>query len=333
MDSLSSESITSASVFRLVADDLTEVERRLKLEALSNLRLVDQINRYLHDSGGKRLRPTLLLLASKLSDGPREAALQLGVVVELIHVATLVHDDIIDNASVRRGRTSINARWGNDVTVLFGDWLYMTAFWIALQERNLVLLDVLIDITRKMVEGELLQLQLRYRLNVSSEDYFKVCWHKTAHLFSGCARLGAIVSPQAGTEIEEALGGFGRSLGMAFQLVDDLLDYTASESTLGKPVLKDLEEGNVTLPIIQLMAKVNPEERGFLESMVQDRSFTPENKARVVDLIGRYGTLDDLRTKAVEYADEARRFLEAIPPSTYKDALAELPGLILNRQS
>ncbi len=332
MDSLSSESITSASVFRLVADDLVEVERRLKLEALSNLRLVDQINRYLHDSGGKRLRPTLLLLASKLCDGPREGALQLGVVVELIHVATLVHDDIIDNASMRRGRTSINARWGNDVTVLFGDWLYMTAFWIALQERKLVLLDVLIDITRKMVEGELLQLQLRYRLNVSTDDYYKVCWHKTAHLFSGCARLGAIVS-ESGAEIEQALGGFGRSLGMAFQLVDDLLDYTASESILGKPVLKDLEEGNVTLPIIQLMAKAGPEERSFLESMVRERAFTPENKARVVDLISHYGTLGDLRTKAIEYADEARRSLQAIPPSTYKDALAELPDLILNRQS
>ena len=332
MDSLSNELITSASVFRLVADDLAEVESRLKLEALSSLSQVDQINRYLHDSGGKRLRPTLLLLASKLCGNNREAALQLGVVVELIHVATLVHDDIIDNASMRRGRTSINARWGNDVTVLFGDWLYMTAFWIALQERNLALLDVLIDITRKMVEGELLQLQLRYRLDVSTEDYYKVCWYKTAHLFSGCGRLGALAS-EAEPEVERALGGFGRALGMAFQLVDDLLDYTSSESTLGKPVLKDLEEGSVTLPIIQLMAKANPREREFLESLVRDRCFTPENKAEVVELVRRYATLDDVRSKAVEFAEEARRFLVDLPPSPYKSALAELPDLILNRQS
>jgi octaprenyl-diphosphate synthase len=329
MRTVSRASPDSTHIFRLVEEELCEVEIRLKSEATSSLPLVDEINRYLHESGGKRLRPALLLLSSKLCGAPAESSLQLGVVVELIHVATLVHDDIIDNASVRRGRTSINARWGNEVTVLFGDWLYMTAFWIALKERNFRILDILIDITRKMVEGELLQLERNHRLDISLDDYLAICWHKTAHLFSGCSRLGAIL---ATSNLEDRLARFGRSLGMAFQLTDDLLDYTSDETILGKPVLKDLEEGNVTLPIIMLLKKARAPERSFVESVVRTKAFTPENKGEIIDLVCRYGTLDDLRDLAIQYADEARESLGDLPESAYRDALLELPDLIVNRE-
>lgn len=323
--------LSGAQIFQLVQDDLEEVERRLKLEALAKHPLISEINHYLHDSGGKRLRPALLLLAAKLCGAPREAALQLGVVVELIHVATLVHDDIIDEAELRRGRPSVNAKWGNEITVLFGDWLYMTAFWVALQERRFEILDVLIDITRKMVEGELLQLERNHRLDTTLEEYFKICWHKTAYLFSGCARLGALIGDQP-EEVVERLASFGRALGMAFQVTDDLLDYTADEAVLGKPVLKDLEEGNVTLPVIELMRRADPEDREFLRRIVEAQEFSPENKRRVVKMVRESGALEYARRIAERFAQEAREQLSGLSDSCYLLAMRELPHLIVARE-
>lgn len=330
MSTASNPSLTTAQIFRLIEPELSEVEVRLKSEAMSSLRLVDEMNQYLHDAGGKRLRPGLLLLAAKMCGAPSASSIRLGVVVELIHVATLVHDDIIDNSNVRRGRASVNARWGNEVTVLFGDWLYMTAFWVALKEQNFRILDILIDITRTMVEGELLQLERSHRLDTNADEYLKICWHKTAHLFSGCGRLAAILGglePAA----EERMAEFGRALGMAFQLIDDLLDFTSDQSVLGKPVLKDLEEGNVTLPIIRLVERAQPAERRLLSSIVESRSFTSENKSRILDMVGRYDTLGDLRGLARRFAEQARTALDTLPQSVYRDALLELPELVLTR--
>ncbi len=323
--------VASPLGFRLIADELVEVERRLELEALANLPIVNEINCYLHRSGGKRLRPALVLLTSRLCGAPMEPAIQMGVVVELVHVATLVHDDIIDNSVVRRGKPSINSKWGNEITVLFGDWLYMTAFWMALQERKFRILDVLIDLTRKMVEGELLQLEYNYRLDTSINDYLSICWHKTAHLFSACGRFAAIlgnVSPRS----EEQLAKFGRTLGMAFQLIDDLLDYTADASVLGKPVLKDLEEGNVTFPVICLMQRATPEERAFVREVVESRAFSMENKAEIVRLTERHGALDELRELAHNYAREAGSCLASFAESEYREALLELPDLVITRE-
>lgn len=317
-------------IFRLVEPELAEVEVRLKSEAISTLALVEEMNQYLHEAGGKRLRPGLLLLAARLCDASAESAIRLGVVVELIHVATLVHDDIIDNSTVRRGRASVNARWGNEVTVLFGDWLYMTAFWLALKEQNFRILDCLIDITRTMVEGELLQLQRNYRLDTTAEQYLKICWHKTAHLFSGCGRLAAMVG-RCDPSVEQSLAAFGRALGMSFQLIDDLLDYTADPAVLGKPVLKDLEEGNVTLPVIRLLEKASPVECEFVRSVVESGEFTLENKARILDLIDRHATLSDLRSLAQRYAGEASEALTSLPDSVYREALLDLPELVLTR--
>lgn len=318
-------------VFKLVEPELQRVEDRLKSEATSNLGLITRMNEYLHNSGGKRLRPSLLLLLSKLCRLEGDASIQLGVVVELIHVATLVHDDIIDHSAVRRGRTSLNAKWGDEKTVLFGDWLYMTAFWLALQERNFRILDVLIDITRTMVEGELLQLEYNNRLDISSEDHLSICWRKTAHLFSGCGRLPAILA-NADSNTEERLASYGRSVGMAFQLVDDLLDYTADEEVLGKPVLKDLEEGKVTLPIIYLIERAAPTERRQVQQIVESREFSDENKHQIIELVRKYDTLQDLQTLADEYAGQAQTMLADFPDSIYRDALLEIPRIVVRRR-
>lgn len=323
--------LTPGAILQLVDSDLKRVEECLKTRVRSAVPIVEDVNRYLHNSGGKRLRPALLLLSSKLCEYEAEAAIQLAVVVELIHVATLVHDDIIDDATVRRGRPSVNAKWGNQVTVLMGDWLYMTSFSLALRLRDFRILDLLIEVTRKMVEGELLQMEMNGRLDVTAEDQLEICRNKTAYLFSGCGRLGAMLG-NAGPEKEEQLAHFGRSLGMAFQLTDDLLDYTASQQTLGKPVLKDLQEGKVTLPIIYLMDRASGKEREFMLRVVKERQFTAENKNRIIDLVRSYGTLREVEQLARDYAQQAQEALSGFPDSVYRDALRRLPELVINRK-
>lgn len=323
--------LTPKDVFRLVESDLEEVERRLRGEAQSSLSLVNDINRYLHDSGGKRLRPAILLLTSKLCGLNGDPVILLGAVVELIHVATLVHDDIIDNSRVRRGQPSVNAKWGSEITVLMGDWLYMTSFHVALQQRDFRILDVLISITRQMVEGELMQLEHNGRLDITEEEQLEICLRKTACLFSGCGRMSGIMA-KLDPEREEKLSLYGRSLGLAFQLVDDLLDYTGQTSVLGKPALKDLEEGKVTLPIIFLMRKAKSSERDFVGEVVESQDFSKRNKREILRLINAYDTLAEVRAIAERYASEAKQCLADFPDSIYREALLSVPELVLSRR-
>ena len=323
--------LTPKDVFRLVESDLEEVERRLRGEAHSVLSLVNDINRYLHDSGGKRLRPAVLLLTSKLCGLKGDPVILLGAVVELIHVATLVHDDIIDNSKVRRGQPSVNAKWGSEITVLMGDWLYMTSFQVALQQRDFRILDVLISITRQMVEGELMQLEYNGRLDITEEEQLEICLRKTACLFSGCGRMSGILA-RLDPEREEKLSHYGKSLGMAFQLVDDLLDYTGQTTVLGKPVLKDLEEGKVTLPIIFLMRQAKSSERDFVRGVVESQDFSRQNKREILRLINAYDTLAEVRTIAEKYASEAKQCIVDFPDSVYREALLSVPELVINRR-
>ena len=204
---------------------------------------------YLLGSGGKRLRPALLLLTAGYAGYSGPSAIRLGASVELIHSATLIHDDVIDGADTRRGQPSANSRWGNHRSVLAGDWLYMQSFQMALAERNFKVLDILIDLTQSMVEGEVVQLSTLGRMDLREEEVIELAARKTACLFSGCARLGAVLG-RVSDEEEQRLADYGRYAGVAFQLVDDLLDFTASPTQLGKPVLSDLKEGKVTLPLV-----------------------------------------------------------------------------------
>ena len=323
--------LTPKDVFRLVESDLEDVERRLRTEAQFSLSLVNDINRYLHDSGGKRLRPAVLLLTSKLCGLKGDPVIVLGAVVELIHVATLVHDDIIDNSQVRRGHPSVNAKWGSEITVLMGDWLYMTSFHVALQQRDFRILDVLISITRQMVEGELMQLEHNGRLDITEEEQLEICLRKTACLFSGCGRMSAILA-RLDPEREEQLSRYGRSLGMAFQLADDLLDYTGKATVLGKPVLKDLEEGKVTLPIIFLMQQANSSEKDFIRGVVESQDFSKQNKREILRLINAYDSIAKARSIAEKYAAEAQQSLADFPDSIYREALLSIPELVISRR-
>jgi octaprenyl-diphosphate synthase len=321
---------TPQDVFQIVAADLAGVEDEINLRARSAVPLVDEIARYLHAGGGKRLRPALLLLSSRLCGFEGRAAVELGAVVELIHVATLVHDDIIDNASVRRGRPSVNARWDNSVTVLMGDWLYMTSFQTASGLRDFRILDLLSEVTREMIEGELMQLEQAGRLDTSVSKQLDIASRKTACLFAGCGRLGAILAG-TGNEQEESLHNYGRAVGLAFQLTDDLLDYSSRQDVLGKPVLKDLEEGKVTLPLVFALQKAGPQDRQFLQRVVRNGELSPSDKQQVLELVGAHGALEDVRRLARQFSSEAKACLTAFPDSPYRQALAKVPDFVTNR--
>src|SRR3954470_4258630 len=289
------QALTAREIFDLIHDDLEQVEKRISVESLASVETVTAIGQYLQSSGGKRLRPALLLISSKLfGNGTSATALQLGAVVELIHAATLVHDDVIDAAETRRGRPSTNVKWGNHTCVLAGDWLYMQAFQIALRERNFQVLDLLISLTQMMVEGELLQLERIGCIDVSEADCMELVHRKTAGLFSVCARLG-VLSAGSDTALQEKLGEYAWNLGMAFQLIDDLLDFTAREKTLGKPVGGDLREGKVTLPLVYALECATPAERRLVEIILEKRNYDEVPFARILSLLEKYGSIDRVK--------------------------------------
>jgi len=309
---------------------MTQVDEEITRHSSAGVPLIDQIGQYVCSSGGKRIRPAILLLGSQLAgyDGP--IGPRLGAVVEMIHSATLIHDDIIDNANVRRGRASVNAQWGNEITVLMGDWLYMTSFRLALGERQLKVLDVLIEATRKMVEGELIQLTYNGNLDITEEQHLEISIRKTAFLFSACSQLGAILGAVNG-ELEENLRLYGLNVGLAFQLVDDVLDFTSTESTLGKPVGSDLKEGKLTLPLIYLMRDGKPQHRELVRNALQNRTLDAETRDTIIQLVRDYGTADRVLEKAHNYGSKAKACLEAFPPSKAREALMSIPEYIVER--
>jgi octaprenyl-diphosphate synthase len=308
------------------------VEQELAGQSRHAIEPIAEISAYLHEGGGKRLRPAVLLLAAGAAGYRGPGAIRLGAVVELIHTATLMHDDVIDGADTRRGRPSANARWGNHMSVLAGDWLYMQSFQLALKERNFRILDVLIDLTQRMVEGELLQWTHLGRIDLTEREALNLAYRKTACLFSGCARLGAILA-QLDPETEDLMADYGRSAGLAFQLIDDLLDFTSSTEQLGKPVLSDLREGKVTLPLIYALATGDAVGRELVANVLEDKGFDRVRPDQITALVNESGALDRARQLAFDYAAKAKAALDALPDSDYRRALLWIPDFILERES
>ena len=282
--------------------------------------------------GGKRLRPALLLLSAGYAGYHGPSAVRLSAVVELIHSATLVHDDVIDGADTRRGRPSANSRWGNHRSVLAGDWLYMQSFQLALGERNFKILDILVELTQNMVEGELLQLAKLGRMDLSETDAIELSARKTACLFSGCARLGAVLG-RLDEEGEQALADYGRFAGLAFQLVDDVLDFTASLERLGKPVLSDLKEGKVTLPLIYAMDNGHSEARSLVGKVLEEGGFASVRPEEITQLVRESGALDRARQLARDYAQRAKACLNGSGTGDFGRALRAVPDFILDRDN
>jgi octaprenyl-diphosphate synthase len=322
--------INGKEIFDLLRDDLVSLEEEFGRDTVSRVEAITEIGEYLRAGGGKRIRPALLLLSSKLFNYRGNGAVRLGAVVEIIHTATLVHDDIIDDAKTRRGRPAANTQWGNSQCVLAGDWLYMQAFKIAVQERNFRILDTLIELTQQMVEGELLQIQKLGTL-IAREDYFDLIYRKTACLFSVCMRLGAILGGATPKE-ESALGKYGHDLGMAFQIVDDVLDLTASEDVLGKPVASDLREGKATMAVIHSIERCTPAERRKIETILRERAFNGVTHADILEILERYGSLEAATECAGQYAQSARKSICTFPDSEIKRALLWAPDFVVGRE-
>lgn len=325
-----SAAINGKEIFDLLRDDLVAMEAEFGNDTISGVAAITEIGEYLRGGGGKRIRPALLLLAAKLLQYEGRGAVRLGAVVEIIHTATLVHDDIIDEAQTRRGRPAANTQWGNSKCVLAGDWLYMQAFKLAVQERNFRILDTLIELTQQMVEGELLQMEKLGKL-ISLSEHYDLIYRKTACLFSVCMRLGGILGG-ASPEQEESLGHYGRNLGMAFQIVDDVLDLTATEDVLGKPVASDLREGKVTMAVIHTLERCTPAERTQIETILSQRSFNGVTHAQILDILNRYGSLDYAHAEAAKYAEMARAAICKFPDSEAKRALLWAPEFVVARE-
>ena len=291
-----------------------------------------EISRYLLAGGGKRLRPALLLLSAGYSGYRGDSAIRLGAVVELIHSATLIHDDVIDGANTRRGRPSANSRWGNHRSVLAGDWLYMQSFQMALAERNFKILDVLIELTQNMVEGELLQLAKLGRMDLTEQDAVELAARKTACLFAGCSRLGAVLGnlDDAG---EQAMADYGHYSGLAFQLVDDVLDFTASPEKLGKPVLSDLKEGKVTLPLIYALESDGAAGKRLVRTVLDEKGFESVRPEQITALVQESGALDRTRAAAYDFASRAKACLNENGTSDFGRALRTVPDFILDRDN
>jgi len=322
--------LTAREILSLVSSDLEKMELELRLESVGNIEAVSLIARHLQGNGGKRLRPILLLVSCRLYQEPNPAAIRLAAVVELIHTATLVHDDVIDEAKTRRGQPAANIIWGNATSVLAGDWLYMQAFQIALKLRNFEIIDLLITLTQRMVDGELLQLGWIGKIGVTEADSMELIDRKTASLFSACTRLGAIAG--GATEEEQLrLGDFGWNLGMAFQLVDDMLDFTSRESVLGKPVGNDLREGKVTLPLIYALEHATPEERKLVERVLVDSSYDRVPFASIRQLVDRYRGIERTRERAREFTEKARALLATMPDTPAQRALFAATDIVTGR--
>ncbi len=324
------QAFTAKEILDLVGDDLKRVERHIRMESVASVDAITSIGHHLQTGGGKRLRPTLLLLSSKLNGYSGDSAVRLAAVVEMIHTATLVHDDVIDTAQTRRGRATPNVVWGNHTSVLAGDWLYMQAFQIALRERNFHVLDVLINLTQAMVEGELLQLERIGKIDISEADYMELVDRKTASLMSACARLGAVAAGAA-EAVESRLAEYGWNLGIAFQLVDDVLDFTAREKVLGKPVGNDLREGKVTLPLIYSLDDGANGDRELVETVLRDGNYERIAFRDILQLIRRRRGIERAMERAQAFTEKARSIIAEFPESPYQRALAAVTELVTGR--
>ncbi len=320
---------TATEVLDLLREDLAAIEAEFAEQSSSPVEVITEIATYLMAGGGKRIRPTLLLLSAKALGCTSYSRIRLGAVVEMLHTATLVHDDIIDEADIRRGRPSSNTTWGSSKCVLAGDWLYMQSFATALEERNFRVLDLLISLTQQMVEGELLQIEKLGRL-INEEEYFDLIFRKTACLFKVSMQLGAAIT-RSSPQIEEQLGEYGRNLGLAFQIVDDVLDLTASEEVLGKPCASDLREGKATLAVIHALERGTGADREAIRTVLADRSFGRISHAHILEILHRHGSIDYAMDTACAHAEAARQSITGLPSSEAKRALLWVPVFVTTR--
>jgi octaprenyl-diphosphate synthase len=317
--------------FEAVQGDLEKIDRELERNLTSNIPLIAQVGKYILRSGGKRIRPLLFVLSARLCDYGGDKTYPFSIIFEYLHAATLLHDDVVDNANIRRGNTSANAIWGNSASVLVGDFLLAKSFSLATLHRHQRLLELLSGITTEMAEGEVLELIQSDNLELSEEEYLEVVRRKTAVLIAGACHLGAVMAA-APEPKERALLGYGMGVGMAFQLIDDNLDYEATAEELGKPVGGDLREGKVTVPLIHTLSRCTPRERERVREVMESSPLEEAGFEEVKALIGRYGGLAHARDLASRYVEEAKESLAPFPDSATRRILLEVSDYVIERR-
>jgi octaprenyl-diphosphate synthase len=321
--------VTQPLLQSLLADDMAEVDRVIRERLHSEVALVRQVSEYIIHSGGKRLRPALVVLAAKALDYRGSHHHEMAAVVEFIHTATLLHDDVVDASELRRGHDTANALFGNASSVLVGDFLYSRAFQMMVAVNDMRVMEVLSDATNVIAEGEVLQLMNCNDPDIDEADYLRVIRYKTAKLFDAAGRLGAIVngSPR---EIEDALGAYGMHLGTAFQIIDDVLDYSGDTAVIGKNVGDDLAEGKPTLPLLYAMKHAAPADADIIRAAI--RAGDAGNFQRILTIVRDSGALEHARRQAESEAEMARAAIDALADSQYKKALLELSGFAVSRE-
>ena len=323
--------LSAKRIFDAISTELLLVEAEFERQARSNIQVIAYLGDYLRRSGGKRVRPALTILSNYAVGGvgSNYGSIRMATVMEFLHTATLVHDDVIDRAATRRNRPSINSEFGNQTAVLMGDWLYMSAFETSLAERSLAILDILTAVTGRMTEGELLQLTLLGRTDISEAQYFDVIARKTAYLFSACCEIGSLLG-RATPAQQTMLRDYGMNLGVAFQLIDDLLDFTSSQDVLGKPAGADLIEGKVSLPLILLLQRES-EMRSQVQTVISEGGYQTVSRQSLVDALEKTGALALTQQRAIEYAEGARAALDGLNGSIHTQALRAIPTYCIDR--
>ncbi|AOZ50513.1 octaprenyl diphosphate synthase [Chromobacterium vaccinii] len=321
----------STPLFRtLIADDMQTVDSVIRARLHSDVVLIRQVAEYIISAGGKRLRPILTLLSGRALGYRGEHLFELAAMIEFIHTATLLHDDVVDESDLRRGRKTANALFGNAASVLVGDFLYTRAFQMMVTTRNMTILEVMAEATNIIAEGEVLQLLNIGNTDVSEDEYLKVIQYKTAKLFEAAARVGALIA-DASAEQVQAMADYGMYLGTAFQIIDDVLDYSGDADTIGKSLGDDLAEGKPTLPLIYTMRNGSPEAsalvRDALENANRDRFHD------VLNAVQSCGALEYAKNEAVKMAEQAIASLQNIPDSEVRQALIELARLSVDRSA
>ncbi len=318
-------------VWDLYREDLKRVEDQIQADLKSNVPLIDAISTYLFTSGGKRFRPLLLILTSQIAGYRGNVQIELASVVELIHTATLLHDDVIDEANTRRGNKTARILWGNQASILVGDYLYTKAQCKIVSFRNHEINEVVAEATRRMTKGELTQLAYNGDVHIPEEDYLEIIGNKTAALIAAACRIGAILGGCSRSEMEE-IESYGWNVGIAFQLADDTLDYVADTAKLGKSVGKDLQEGKITLPLLCLLQRCSQDEINKIEKVIRLHDFTSENLGFILKLMHHYGVIEYSFEKARDYIEKAKKSLLLFKDSTSLQALFAVADYVVDRE-
>ncbi len=313
-----------------IQEELDRVEERLKVFSGSPNPLISEISGYLFQKRGKRIRPALLILSSKMLRYRGDEHILMAALVEFIHTASLIHDDIIDNSDRRRGRDSVHTRWGPNISVLLGDYLYIKTIGLSLTSAHPRVVRILTDVSTRMIDGELNEYALSGQLDTAEQDYLEIISQKTASLFAAACQIGAMLG-RATPKQERLLVDYGRNLGLTFQVIDDLLDFQGDEDELGKPVLSDLSEGRITLPLIYTLRNDGSANRSRLRRLMKKKTLAREARKEILTIIRANGALDYTYRKAEEFSLRAREIISRFPESAHREALSLLAEFVLSR--